>query len=191
MSKSDLKTIGASAHSKEDREENDFYATDPRALEIFLEESGIQLHNVWECACGEGHLSEVLKKRGILGKSSDLIDRGYGEVLSNFYDHSKWAGDILTNPPYGNAMEFCEHALKCIDNGRKVIMLMRIQFLESKKRKSFLMENPPKYVWVSSSRLVLAKNADFVRYSTASANCYAWFVWEKGYKGDTIVKWFN
>lgn len=31
----DFKTTGASAHSKEEREENDFYATDPKALENF------------------------------------------------------------------------------------------------------------------------------------------------------------
>ena len=55
----------------------------------------------------------------------------------------------------------------------------------------FLLKNPPKYVYVSSSRLLLAKNADFVKYNTPSANCYAWYVWEKGYKGETILRWFN
>lgn len=192
MKKSDFTTLGASSHSESEREENDFYATDPKALESFLDESGIKLRNVWECACGEGHLSEVLKKRNILGKSTDLIDRGYGDTEVNFYYSSDiWDGDILTNPPYSDAMKFCKHALDCVDDGSYVIMLMRIQFLEGKKRKNFLTTEPPKYVYVSSSRLLLAKNADFVKYNTPSANCYAWYVWEKGYKGDTIVKWFN
>lgn len=26
---------------------------------------------------------------------------------------------------------------------------------------------------------------------TSARVAYAWFVWEKGYKGETIVKWFN
>lgn len=56
-------TLGASNHSEHERENNDYYATDPKALEIFLnkiEQDGIKLHNaIWECACGEGHLSEV------------------------------------------------------------------------------------------------------------------------------------
>ena len=47
--------LGASNHSKKEREENDFYATDPKALEIFLDklkEDKIELHHqVWECAC--------------------------------------------------------------------------------------------------------------------------------------------
>ena len=59
-------TLGASNHSDKEREIDDFYATDPHALEICLEklkEDGIKLHKkVWECACGKGHLSEILKK---------------------------------------------------------------------------------------------------------------------------------
>jgi hypothetical protein len=136
MRKNDFVTLGATAHSDEEREENDFYATDPNALEIFLDQTKIELYNVWESACGEGHLAEVLKQKGLLGKASDLINRGYGEVEKNFYDYNEiWQGDILTNPPYGDALNFCQHALNCVENGSKVIMLMRIQFLEGKKRK--------------------------------------------------------
>ena len=60
--------LGASNHTDKEREQNDYYATDPHALEIFLDklkEDGIELHNkIWECACGQGHLSNVLKTRG-------------------------------------------------------------------------------------------------------------------------------
>ena len=33
-------------------------------------------------------------------------------------------------------------------------------------------------------------NGDF-DVLNGSATAYAWFVWEKGYKGETVVKWFN
>jgi len=192
MSKGDFRTLGSSAHAIEEREANDFYATDPIALETFLDESGIELKNVWECACGQGHLAEVLKKRNLLGKATDLIDRGYGEADTNFYYSSEiWEGDILTNTPYGDALKFCGHALDCIDEGSKVVMVMRIQFLEGKKRKPFLQETPPKYVYVSSSRLSFAKGGDFETYDKPSASCYAWYVWEKGFKGETTLRWFN
>ena len=149
---SDFTTLGATAHSKEDRELNDFYATHTNALEKLLDETDLKLQNVWECACGEGHLAEVLKKRGLLGKASDLIDRGYGETGVNFFWLSEiWEGDILTNPPYSEAFKFCQHALDCVDDGSKVVMLMRIQFLEGQRRKPFLKAQPPKYVYVSSS----------------------------------------
>ena len=64
------------------REENDFYATNPHAMEIaipILKEIGIN-NKIWEPSCGRGHLSEVLKINGFNVYSSDLIDRGYGDV---------------------------------------------------------------------------------------------------------------
>lgn len=39
MRKGDFTTLGVTAHSDEEREENDFYATDPKALELFLDPS--------------------------------------------------------------------------------------------------------------------------------------------------------
>ena len=63
--------LGASNHSEGDRQSEDFYATDPNTLKIFLDklkEDGIELHNlIWECACGQGHLSKVLIEGGVRG----------------------------------------------------------------------------------------------------------------------------
>ena len=80
--------LGASNHSLKDREVNDYYATDPNSLEIFLqalERDNIKLHNnVWECACGQGHLSKLLETKGYNVYSTDLIDRGYGKANIDF-----------------------------------------------------------------------------------------------------------
>ena len=40
-------------------------------------------------------------------------------------------------------------------------------------------------------RVACAKNGDFsrVKESGGSVTAYAWFVWEKGYKGTTTVDW--
>lgn len=72
-----LAIIGGNTTNK-NREKNDFYATDPKALELLLDIEEFN-PNVWECACGKGHLSEVLKKYGYNVRSTDLVDRGYGE----------------------------------------------------------------------------------------------------------------
>lgn len=56
-------TVGATNHSVMDREENDYYATDPIAIELLLDKEDFS-ENVWECACGEGHLSRVLEDHG-------------------------------------------------------------------------------------------------------------------------------
>ena len=43
---------------------------------------------------------------------------------------------------------------------------------------------------VSSSRLNCAMNGEFEKYPS-SAVAYAWFVWEKGYRGNPVIKWIN
>lgn len=70
-------TLGASNHTVNPRAKNDFYATDPRAIELLLNVENFS-DKVWECACGEGHLSKVLESKGYDVISTDLIDRGFG-----------------------------------------------------------------------------------------------------------------
>lgn len=104
-----------------------------------------------------------------------------------------WRGHIITNPPYKHAVEFIYKALSLIPEGYKVAMFLKVQFLEGKSRKRMFKEFPPKTIYVSSSRINCAKNGDFsgLREMGGSAVAYAWYVWEKGYKGNTIVKWIN
>lgn len=190
--------MGASSHSSHDREVNDYYATEPKALSLFLdrlEKDKVSLSkNIWECACGEGHLSKELIKRGFNVLSTDLIDRGFSEYnpidFLNVPDDEIEELDILTNPPYKYAQEFVEKALNIVADGNKVMMFLKVQFLEGQKRSKLFCENNPKYVYVSTKRLKCAINGDFESISS-SATAYAWFVWEKGYKGDTVVRWFN
>ena len=182
-------TLAATNHSSGEREKNDFYATEPRAVELLLEQEKFS-NKILEPCCGEGHISEVLKRHGYEVDSFDKVDRGYGRVEDLF--NLKYAPDtdIITNPPYLCGLDCVKHSLEAIDKGHKVAMFLKIQFLEGKERKKFFEENPPKVVYVSSSRLNCAKNGEFEKYKS-SAVCYAWFVWEKGYKGDTIIKWIN
>ena len=70
-------------------------------------------------------------------------------------------------------------------------MFLKLQFLEGQKRKQLFLKNPPKTVYVSSSRLYCAKNGEFERYKDTKAIAYAWFVWVKGFMGDTVIKWIN
>lgn len=140
-----------------------------------------------------GHLSKILEKNGYEVISTDLVYRGYGDeesmdFLKETFDD--FDGDIITNPPYKYALEFVERAIETVKQGNKVAMFLKLQFLEGRKRKQFFLENPPKTVYVSSSRLICAMNGEFEKYPS-SAVAYAWFVWEKGFKGNTIIKWIN
>lgn len=188
---STFKTIGASNHSKHERHDLDYYATEPAATEWLCQLEKFD-GPILEPSCGEGHISEVLKKQGYEVVSRDLADRGYGESGRDFLcpEIEHWNGDIITNPPYAFAQEFVERALAMVTEGRKVAMFLKLTFLEGKRRKEMYLNTPPRRIWVSSSRLNCAMNGDFQNFS-GSAMAYAWFVWEKGYQGYPEIRWFN
>lgn len=184
-----FKTLGASNHANGERQHEDYYATEPKATEWLCQLEQFD-GRILEPACGEGHISEVLKAAGYEVVSRDLVDRGYGEVTDFLaIDNQEWDGNIVTNPPYKYAQQFVEKALSIIPERRKWRCSSNCSFSKARHvaRCSVL---PPIRVWVSSSRLNCAKNGDF-NANQGGALAYAWFVWEKGYKGDTTVKRFN
>lgn len=184
-----LRLLGSTTVVGADREQHDFYATEPKAVELLLDEEQFQ-KDILEPCCGMNHLTDVLKNKGYRVTTSDLVDRGVGAEIKDFFDYESWGGDFITNPPYSKALEFVEHSLKITEQGSKVAMFLKIQFLEGKKRKEFFKKNPPKHIYVASDRLRCAKNGEFESY-TSSPVCYAWFVWEKGYQGEPSVRWIN
>ena len=99
----------------------------------------------------------------------------------------------MTNPPYKYAKEFIEHAMELISDECRVFMFLKVQFLEGKARKELFKKYPPKCVYVSSSRILCAKNAKFdeMRAGGGSAVAYAWYEFEKGYSGKSELKWIN
>jgi len=193
-SNSIYKTLGASNHTDKERQVDDFYATDSIAIDKLLTVEK-PYDNIWECACGRGDLSERLKHFGYSVYSTDLVDRGYGEGGIDFLQQtSPWRGDILTNPPYKYAKEFVLHALDLIEDGHKVYMFLKLTFLEGIARYNDLFSKyPPKTIYVFSQRVLCAKNGDFeaMKKGGGSAVAYAWYVWEKGFKGEPTVRWFN
>ena len=182
--------LGIKADKRIDRADYDFYSTDPIAIKWLMKLESLD-HNIWEPACGMGHLAKPLIEAGYNVRATDIVYRGFGEGGIDFFNvFDNWDGDIVTNPPYKVAQEFIEHSLRRIPVGKKVCMFLKVQFLEGKNRKRFFELNPPKTIWVSSSRINCYRNGD-PNSGKNSMMAFAWFVWEKGYKGDTIVKWFN
>jgi len=106
---------------------------------------------------------------------------------------SVFDGDIITNPPYKYAAEFVDHALKLIPDGNKVFMFLKLQFLEGKTRRALFGTKQLKTLYVSSSRIMCAKNGKFAEMKAGggSAVAYAWYEFQKGYNGDPVIKWIN
>lgn len=185
-----FKTLGASNHTDADRQREDYYATEPKATEWLCKLERFE-GRILEPSCGEGHMSRVLEAAGYDVVSRDLVDRGYGEVADFLsIDNMEWDGNIVTNPPYKYAQEFVEKALKHHSRRKEGGDVSKADFPRRQGSTRSLPFYSPIRVWVSSSRLKCAMNGDFEAYGSSAA-AYAWFVWEKGYKGETTIKWFN
>ena len=175
------------------RVENDYYATPPESTQALL--NVLELNgSILEPACGEGHISEVLKNNYPNSEivSTDLIDRGYGSGGINFLEHTydRTFTNVITNPPFKYMREFVEKSLEISTD--KVIMFGKIQFLEGQRRKEFLENSPLKYVYVFSERQNPMRNGSPVDENGkkwSSTMCFAWYVWEKGYEGEPVVRW--
>ena len=181
--------IGASNRTDSEREKDDFYATHMDAARMLADIEELS-SRIWEPACGKGHISEPLKQLGFDVMSTDLVNRGYGEGGIDFLGTDElFEGDIVTNPPYKLAVPFIRKALSTVAYGHKVCMFLKVQFLEGEGHRKLFDQYPPSRVWVSSRRIPCAKDGDFSKANSMIA--YAWFVWFKGIKGPTELRWFN
>ena len=191
--KSAYACIGANKHSTAMREANDYYATDPKCVDDLLSKESFST-NIWECACGEGHISKKLEEAGFNVFSTDLIDRGFGIGDIDFLKQEGNGDldyDVITNPPYKYATEFVNKALSIIGDGHRVAMLLKLTFLEGKSRYNELFKpNPPHYIYVYSYRVWCSKNGKFDE-TCSGPIAYAWYIWDKGYKGEPIVRWIT
>lgn len=201
------KTLGASNHTDKERENMDFYATSPLALDKFAPMFPIH-HKVWECACGSGELSKWLVEHGHDVLSTDIVDRGYGIGSVDFLktdptDIADWylkdnpnlsaPFDILTNPAYKIACQTVLKALELIPDNGHVFMFVKTTFLEGKERREKIYDiNPPRYVFQFSERVLCAKNGIF-EYDgkrISSAVSYCWQVYNKhNDEHITEIKW--
>lgn len=129
--------------------------------------------------------------------STDLVHREEkfgiaieGNVDFLTYKFNRKFDNIITNPPFNLAQEFIEHALELSND--KVIMFAKIQFLEGSKRRNMFDSTPLKYVYVFTKRVNPLRNGEELDEKGkpwSSTMCFAWFVWEKGYEGEPIIRW--
>lgn len=173
------------------REENDYYATNPKAVKDLLMYETFD-KNIWECACGEGNISEVFKEYGHNVYSTDLIDRNYQDEIIDFLkSDNKWFGDIVTNPPFKYTNEFILKGLDSIQEGNKLALFLKLNYLSGKRRfKEIYSKYPPHTVYVFSGRTSCSKNNTPEGFKNGAMD-YAWFIWEKGKYGPTQLKWIS
>jgi len=179
-----LSIVGSSRNNGE-REIDDFYPTPAYAVEELLKREHFD-GNIWECACGEGDISEVFKQKGYDVISTDLINRGYGEQL-DFLESNLIVDNIVTNPPYKLSLDFVLKAKQSTKN--KIAMFLKTVWLESESRYEMFQDTefPLKTVYQFSKRVTLYKGG--VKMKNSGMIAYAWYVWDKNYEGKPNIEW--
>ncbi len=172
-----------------DRQEKDYYPTPSKTTEAIMIREKFE-GEVWECACGDGRMSEVLKKYNKVF-STDIYNQGYGEKEVDFLKTLATfnTDNIITNPPFRYAVEFVKHAKKRAK--KKIALLLKLVFLEGIGRYKMFQDKdfPLKKVYVFCRRQPIYKDGIVLKNSGLIA--FAWFVWDKDYSGKPTIEWIN
>lgn len=150
------------------RKDKDHYATPEAAFKPLLPYLARVPTAVWEPACGDRRLIRWMEEVGIESYGNDM-NTGY-----DFLQDSLRYSSILTNPPFSLALEFCEHAIKHAPN---VFMLLRLNFLASRKRRDWWRKHPP------SALFILSERPSFTGDGKTDSTDYAWFYWGPLHQG--------
>jgi len=143
---------------------------------------------IWESACGDGAMSQVLEQTGCPVVSTDLYDRGFGEAGQDFLAATRKTANIVTNPPYNCAEGFVANGVKLASG--KFALLLRLAFLEGGNRANTIFSRiPPARVWVFSERITFYMKG--ATQGGSGTTAYAWFVWDKDASSGTELKWFK
>lgn len=159
------------------RVEMDYYPTPPEAtspLLAFLSSIKLDLGRIWEPACGEGDISDVLIHHGYNVYSSDIRDTGYGAPNIDYLQSTvHWKYTIITNPPFSLAEEFIKKSM----SANIVCMLLKANYFHAAKRIALFNKFTPAYILP----LTFRPNWMFkTKKSSSPTMDVSWYVWVKG-----------
>lgn len=187
MSKSAVAWTRVIIPDAESREKDDWYPTPRAGTEALLSVEKFD-GPIWEPACGDGAISNILAEHGYTVVSTDLVARGFGTPRVDFLmEQRSLAPNIVTNPPFKYVEGFVAKAL-ALTTG-KVAMLARLAFLEGKQRRVMFESTPLARVWVFSKRLAISRAGEEWRSKQGGMVAFAWFVWDHSYVGKPTLGW--
>lgn len=165
----------------------DLYETPTVAVEALIRVEKLPPY-IWEPACGSGQIVKPLRKAGHTVLATDLLDYGCPDSKARedfLLNHGQfpYIDAIVTNPPFMLAERFVEKALSL--GIPTVIMLLRLAFLESERRRHILDNGMLARVHVFRKRLPMMHRAGWEGRKANSGMAFGWFVWEREHRGPT------
>lgn len=176
----------SSTNRGHNRQGNDFYGTPAYTIQSLLDVHEIGYPVLEPCA---GNLAIVRALGGCdehVIYTNDINPDAPTQTHQDYrtltiYPHH-WIETIVTNPPFNIAQEIIEKALVDVVDGGEVIMLLRLNFLGSQKRKAFWDSAPLKHIYI------LSKRPSFTKDGKTDSIEYMWAVFERGYTGKATIE---
>jgi len=167
---------------------DDFYSTPPWCVDALLTVPGVRAYlaesYVVDPCAGDGAILAALCGKAFTRAGIELSperaavsNRIARTVAGDFFDASiaarvirpEWRTCIVTNPPYGLAMEFARGCLS-FPSCSFVALLLRLNWLAGKRRAAFHRQCP-------AAVRVLSRRPSFSADGATDATEYAWFLW--------------
>jgi hypothetical protein len=158
---------------------HDFFPTPIPVTQAFLAACPLP-DGLWcEPAVGEGHIVNAVGPRrewatfDVRPVAVPALSTYHGQLDFLTLPEGVRFDVVITNPPFYLAEEFVRKALQHADH---VAMLLRLAFLESRRREQFHQEHP-------SDVYVLSRRPSFMSNGATDSCAYGWFVWAAGRGG--------
>lgn len=191
--------IGTKTATKEERG-NNLYETPALATNVVLALESFTA-TVSDPFCGRGAIVRVLEAAGyevVLGDIEDYgttTKDGVVQDVGDFRQTESAGCDIVSNPPYGDAMNSCiAHALR-VHRPRKMALLLNLNVLagvEDPDRTFYMEECPPARIYVMKRRLPMMHRDGWDGKIAGSQMNTMWCVWELqedgSYGSETIIR---
>lgn len=182
----------AERNSGHTRDPLDWYCEPESCVHTLFNVESFSGDAIYDPCCGSGNIVKVARKRGYAAYGSDIVDRGAGFDVVDFFS-TKWMDkgfSVCTNPPFREAVRVVEHALRLVRPGGLVAIVGQSKFLWSQGRVDLF--DRCERIIILSTRPSMPKGEALMEHGEdirgGGSIDYCWCIWRAGVVGPTNCK---